>query len=127
MPWNLDSGQPIFKQIVDRIRMDIVSGKYQPGERLPSVRDLAAEAAVNPNTMQRALAELERTGLVYSKRTSGRFITEEQEMIKTLRSDIAAEKIKVFFEGMMQLGFNKEETLSLVGEYLENNRFDENT
>lgn len=120
MPWELDSGQPIFKQIVDRIRMDIVSGKYQPGERLPSVRDLAAEASVNPNTMQRAFAELERTGLVYSRRTSGRFITEDQEMIKTLRSDIAAEKIKVFFEGMQQLGFDKEETLSLVGEYLEN-------
>lgn len=120
MPWELDSGQPIFKQIVDRIRMDIVSGKYQPGERLPSVRDLAAEASVNPNTMQRAFAELERTGLVYSRRTSGRFITEDQEMIKTLRSDIAAEKIKVFFEGMQQLGFGKEETLSLVSEYLEN-------
>ena len=81
MPWNLDSDRPIFIQILERIRVDIISGKYQPGDKLPSVRELAAEAAVNPNTMQRAFAELERTGLVYSKRTSGRFITEDREMI----------------------------------------------
>ena len=119
MSWDLDSGQPIFKQIVDKIRMDIVSGMYQPGERMASVRDLAAEASVNPNTMQRAFAELERMGLVYSRRTSGRFITEDQEMINTLRAEIATEKVKVFFEAMQQLGFSKEETLSLVGQYLE--------
>ena len=72
MPWNLDSDRPIFMQILERIRVDIISGRYQPGDKLPSVRELAAEAAVNPNTMQRAFAELERTGLVHSKRTSGR-------------------------------------------------------
>lgn len=119
MSWDLDSGQPIFKQIVDKIRMDIVSGMYQPGERMASVRDLAAEASVNPNTMQRVFAELERMGLVYSRRTSGRFITEDQEMINTLRAEIATEKVKVFFEAMQQLGFSKEETLSLVDQYLE--------
>ena len=86
---------------------------------MASVRDLAAEASVNPNTMQRAFAELERMGLVYSRRTSGRFITEDQEMINTLRAEIATEKVKVFFEAMQQLGFSKEETLSLVGQYLE--------
>lgn len=119
MPWELDSGQPIFKQIVDRIRMDIVSGKYQPGERMASVRELAAEAAVNPNTMQRAFAELERMGLVYSRRTSGRFITEDQEMILALRRDIAREKVKLFFESMGRLGFSREETLALVDRYME--------
>ena len=76
MAWTLDSDRPIFLQIVERIQTDIVSGRYQPGDKLPSVRDLAAEASVNPNTMQKAFAELERTGLVYSRRTSGRFITE---------------------------------------------------
>ena len=81
MAWELDSDRPIFIQIVERIQMEIISGKYSPGDKLPSVRDLAAVAAVNPNTMQKALTELERTGLVYSQRTSGRFITEDAKMI----------------------------------------------
>ena len=119
MPWNLDSDRPIFIQILERIRIDIISGKYQPGETLPSVRELAAEAAVNPNTMQRAFAELERTGLVYSRRTSGRFITEDQEMIETLKAEIAKEKIRLFLESMQQLGYGKEQTLSLMRESME--------
>ena len=73
MPWELDNDRPIYLQLMERIQQDIVSGIYKPGDRLPSVRDLAVEAAVNPNTMQKALSELERSGLVYSQRTSGRF------------------------------------------------------
>ena len=119
MPWILDSDRPIFIQILERIRMNIISGKYQPGEKLPSVRELAAEAAVNPNTMQRAFAELERAGLVYSRRTSGRFITEDQEMIETLKADIAKEKIKLFLESMQQLGYGKEQRLSLMRQSME--------
>lgn len=119
MPWNLDSDRPIFIQILERIRIDIISGKYQPGEKMPSVRELAAEAAVNPNTMQRAFAELERTGLVYSRRTSGRFITEDQEMIETLKAEIAKEKIRLFLESMQQLGYEKEQTLSLMRQSME--------
>ncbi len=119
MPWTLDSDRPIFIQILERIRMNIISGKYQPGEKLPSVRELAAEAAVNPNTMQRAFAELERAGLVYSRRTSGRFITEDQEMIERLKTDIAKEKIKVFLESMQQLGYGKEQILLLMQQLME--------
>ncbi len=119
MPWNLDTDRPIFVQIVERIRMDIISGKYEPGGKLPSVRELAAEAAVNPNTMQRAFAELERTGLVYSRRTSGRFITEDQKMIETLKTEIAKEKIQLFLESMQQLGYKKEEMMSLMQQFLE--------
>lgn len=119
MPWILDADRPIFIQILERIRMNIISGKYQPGEKLPSVRELAAEAAVNPNTMQRAFAELERAGLVYSKRTSGRFITEDQEMIETLKADIAKEKIRLFLESMQQLGYEKEQILSLMRQSME--------
>ena len=70
MPWELDNDRPIYLQLMERIQQDIVSGIYKPGDRLPSVRDLAVEAAVNPNTMQKALSELERSGLVYSQRTS---------------------------------------------------------
>lgn len=119
MSWNLDSDRPIFIQILERIRMNIISGKYQPGEKLPSVRELAAEAAVNPNTMQRAFAELERAGLVYSRRTSGRFITEDQEMIERLKTDIAKEKIKEFLESMLQLGYGKEQILLLMRQSME--------
>ncbi len=119
MPWNLDADRPIFLQILERIRLDIISGKYAPGEKLPSVRELAAQAAVNPNTMQRAFTELERTGLVYSKRTSGRFITEDQKMIDTIRTDLAKEKIMQFLESMHQLGYEKEQTLSLMRQAME--------
>ena len=93
MAWELDSDRPIFIQIVERIQMEIISGKYSPGDKLPSVRDLAAVAAVNPNTMQKALTELERTGLVYSQRTSGRFITEDAKMIEELKNNLAQEQI----------------------------------
>ena len=84
MPWNLDSSRPIYLQIIERVQMDIITGRYQPGDKLPSVRDLAQEAAVNPNTMQKALSELERSGLIYSQRTSGRFVTEDQNMIEKI-------------------------------------------
>lgn len=116
MAWNLDSDRPIFIQIVERIQMDIISGVYEPGDKLPSVRDLAFEAAVNPNTMQKALSELERTGLVYSQRTSGRFITEDVKMIQDLKAEMAHEKIVEFFENMSKLGFEKSETLSMIEE-----------
>lgn len=114
MPWNLTSDRPIFMQIIEIMQFDIVSGKYAPGDKLPSVRDLASEAAVNPNTMQKALAELERSGLVFSQRTSGRFITEDIDMIKELKEELAMKKIKEFLDGMQKLGFEKEETARLV-------------
>ncbi len=118
MPWNLTSDRPIFIQIMDIISLDIISGKYSPGEKLPSVRDLAQEASVNPNTMQKALSELERTGLVFSQRTSGRFITEDVQMIEDLKSQKAKEKIKEFLENMEKLGVNHEETIALVTQTL---------
>lgn len=118
MPWNLTSDRPIFVQIIEQIQLDIISGKYAPGAKLPSVRDLAQEAAVNPNTMQKALSELERTGLVFSQRTSGRFITEDEKMIEDLKSTLAKEKIEEFLESMQRLGFQKEETISLMTETL---------
>ena len=125
MPWNLTSDRPIFMQIIEIIQLAIVSGKYAPGDKLPSVRDLASEAAVNPNTMQKALAELERGGLVYSKRTSGRFITEDVQMIAALKSSLARDKIEAFLESMQNLGFQKEDTIALMQE-MQNEREQEN-
>ena len=118
MPWNLTSDRPIFMQIIEIIQLEIISGKYRPGDKLPSVRDLASEADVNPNTMQKALSELERSGLVYSQRTSGRFITEDVKMIEELKSSLAKEKIHEFLENMQKLGFQKEETIRLMTETL---------
>lgn len=114
MSWDLDNKHPIYLQLMERIRLDIVSGVYAPGDKLPSVRELALDAAVNPNTMQKALSELEREGLVYSQRTSGRFITEDEIMLKQLKNNLAAEQIRQFFQKMKQLGFTDSETLELI-------------
>lgn len=116
MAWNLNSDRPIFIQIVERIEMDIISGKYKPRDKLPSVRDLAAEAAVNPNTMQKAFTELERTGLVFSQRTTGRFITEDTSMIDELKSTLAKDKITELLSFMQQLGFQENEILAMIGQ-----------
>lgn len=116
MSWNLNSDRPIFLQIIEKIQTDIISGAYEPGDKLPSVRELASKASVNPNTMQKALSELERTGLVYSQRTSGRFITEDTGMIRQLRADLAKKIIEEFLEHMMQLGFSRTEAIALIRE-----------
>ena len=118
MPWKLDSSRPIYLQLMERIQHDIISGVYRPGDKIPSVRDLALEASVNPNTMQKALSELERSGLVYSQRTSGRFITEDEKMLKKMKMDLDAEHIQQFFEQMRHLGFSDEEALDLIRETL---------
>lgn len=116
MPWDLDNERPIYLQLMERIQQDIVSGVYKPGDKIPSVRDLALDAAVNPNTMQKALSELERSGLVYSQRTSGRFITEDAKMLSDLKKKLAFEHIQTFFQKMRQLGFSDRETLNIIQE-----------
>ena len=114
MAWALNADRPIYAQLVERIQLQIVAGQLQPGEKILSVRELAAEAAVNPNTMQKALAELERKGLLYSQRTSGRFVTEDRELIGKIKEEMAAEQISVFLGNMKQLGFDKEETIRII-------------
>ena len=118
MPWDLDNDRPIYLQLMDRIKSDIISGRYSPGDKLSSVRELALEASVNPNTMQKALSELERDGLVFARRTSGRFITEDKEMLKKMKKELAKENIKNFLDAMQQLGFEKQEALVLLEEIL---------
>ena len=114
MPWTLDDSRPIYLQLEDLIKARIIAGIYKSGERLPSVRELAAEAAVNPNTMQKALTELERSGLVYAQRTSGRFITEDTNIMKELKEHLAREQIQLFLTNMKQLGFQKEDIIRLL-------------
>ena len=114
MPWNLDSNLPIYPQIMERITMDIISGTYLPGSKLPSVRDLAQDAGVNPNTMQKALSELERTGLLYSQRTSGRIITEDLTIKEKTKKTIASEQVKEKKKKMEYIGFTKKATIQLI-------------
>lgn len=116
MPWDLDNDRPIYLQLMERIQHDIISGVYRPRDKLPSVRDLALDAAVNPNTMQKALSELERSGLVYSQRTSGRFITDDESLLLRMKKDLAEDHIRQFLDQMNNLGFNSEETLDMVTE-----------
>lgn len=122
MKWVLDSDRPVYLQLIEQIQAEIISGNFKPGDKLPSVRELAAEATVNPNTMQKALSELERSGLVYTNRTSGRFITSDEDMIKKLREKSAKDKIHNFLDRMKQLGFTPEETLILIQEIVKNNK-----
>lgn len=121
MPWNLSTDRPIYVQLMEQIKSLIISGVYKPGDKLPSVRDLATEASVNPNTMQKALTELERENLIYTNRTSGKFISEDEAMIQKLRKDLAKEEIERFLTNMTKLGFTKKETIAIL-EDISNNK-----
>ncbi len=116
MAWILNADKPIYTQLVEIIQMQIISGQYKAGDRLPSVRELAAEASVNPNTMQRAFAELEKSGLIITQRTSGRTVTEDTELIKQTQSQLADEYIKSFFRMMKELGYTENEIKDLIDE-----------
>ncbi|CAA7600357.1 GntR-type HTH domain protein [Acididesulfobacillus acetoxydans] len=116
MPWELKSDRPIYLQLVEHIEFMIFSGTYPLGARLPSVRDMAQDAAVNPNTMQRALAKLEEDGLIITHRTSGRSITEDARMIERVKTKIAQEQILGFLEKMKRLGFEQKEILTLIND-----------
>ena len=114
MQWQFSNEMPIYSQLVEQIKIGIVSGMFPPGERLPSVRDLATEAGVNPNTMQRAMTELERDGLVYSQRTARRFVTEDHAVIQAAKRDLAQRHIHAFLAAMLRLGYGREEIISLL-------------
>lgn len=116
MKWDINSDRPVYIQLMEQIQAGIISGYFKPGDKLPSVRDLAAEAAVNPNTMQKALTELERCELLYTNRTSGRYITSDEKLIKKLKSSSAKTQILDFLEKMKQLGFDSKETLILIND-----------
>ena len=114
MKWQFSNEAPIYTQLIEQIKVGIVVGAFPPGERLPSVRDLATEAGVNPNTMQRALAELERDGLVHSQRTAGRFVTEDQSAIQKAKRSLAQRHIKTFLAAMLRLGYQPHEIAALL-------------
>ena len=114
MAWEMKTDRPIYIQIVEKLKMRIVSGYYPPGEKIPSVRELASEAGVNPNTMQKALGDLERQGLVYTQRTNGKTVTDEPGKISDMRDNMAKEETAVYFAKMKSLGFSPEKTKEFV-------------
>lgn len=119
MAWSLNSDRPIYTQILEKIQTRIISGIYKPGEKLPSVRELAAEASVNPNTMQKAFAELERSRLILTQRNSGRTVTEDTKMIEQIQTQMALAQVKTFFNNMKELGYTEDKILALVKKAIE--------
>ena len=114
MQWKLSDDRPIYVQLMETITAAIASGTLAAGSRLPSVREMAAQAGVNPNTMQRALAELERDGLLYSQRTAGRFVTDQSDRITQKRKELAMQQIRIFLSSMKEMGYTSEQTLNLI-------------
>ena len=116
MAWSFSSDRPVYLQIADRIIKSILSGEYLVGEQLPTVRQLALEAAVNPNTVQHAFAELENEGIIISKGTVGRYVTEDNRIVEVCRKKMAGQLVKNFLENMGQLSITKEQAIAMIKE-----------
>lgn len=118
MEYQFDNDKPIYLQMVELIKTEIISGRLKSGEKIPSVRELAVQAKVNPNTVQKALAELERCGLIYTERTNGKFVTENKSIIKAYRDGIINEKVESFLKDMIHIGVSEDE----IREYLDSKK-----
>ena len=118
MSWKIDDGRPIWTQLKEQMIKRIVAGTYSSGEKLPSVRDLAGEAGVNPNTMQKALAELEREGVLYSQRTAGRFVADRVAGGGSLREELSKKHIQTYVDNMRSLGYADSEICAALETFL---------
>ena len=116
MDYIFDNERPIYIQLVEKIRLEIVSGKLKLGERLPSVRELALIARVNPNTMQKALGQLEDEGLIYTERTNGKFVTDNKELIEKIKKELAEEKVNNYLNDMKNIGITYQEAVIYLQE-----------
>lgn len=114
MNFNFNNDAPIYTQLVEQIKIAIVTGQFERGGKLPAVRELASQAGVNPNTAQRAMAELEREGLVCSQRTSGRLVTEDQGLIELTKRSLARRHVERFLSAMTELGIGQDEVITLL-------------
>lgn len=114
MRWSFVNNLPIYVQLMDQLKMEILSGGLSPGERLLSVRELAAQAGVNPNTMQKALSELEREGYLVSQRTSGRFVREDGHAFARAREQLAQKAIADFLGKMRAIGFDYTQVVQMT-------------
>ncbi|MBQ2836385.1 MAG: GntR family transcriptional regulator [Clostridia bacterium] len=116
MDYIFDNERPIYVQLVEKLRIEIVSGKLKNGERIPSVRELALTTKVNPNTMQKALAELENEGLIYTERTNGKFVTDNKELIEKIKRKLAEEKVNNYIKDMKNIGITYDQSIQYLQE-----------
>lgn len=119
MSWEFQDHLPIYAQLMDTLKRRIVTGRYLPGEKLPSVRELAAEAGINPNTVQRAFSELEREGLIYTQRATGKYVTENEADIKSAKQTLAKTQVADFLRAMQSLGFSVGDVIVLLQSFNE--------
>ena len=111
MNFIFDNDRPIYIQLVEQLKECIIAGKFKAGEKLPSVREFAMQIKVNPNTVQKALAEIENQKLIYTERTNGKFVTENEELIENVKKELANQKVQKYFQDMNKLGINKEDAI----------------
>lgn len=121
MKWEFNDDTPIYLQIMEHFKTEIASGSMKAGDKIPSVRELALEAGVNPNTMQKALSELEREGLLESKRTSGRFVADDVKTPQKLKNSLAQNLMNDFLKSMTRIGYSPEESVREYEDYVKNN------
>lgn len=119
MSWEFQDHLPIYAQLMDTLKRRIITGRYLPGEKLPSVRELAAEAGINPNTVQRAFSELEREGLIYTQRATGKYVTENADEIKSARQALAKTQVSEFLSNMQSLGYSVGDVIVLLQSFNE--------
>ena len=117
MDFTLKDARPIWQQLADQMTESIVTGEYSPGERFPSVRELAVQAGVNPNTMQRSLAKLEENGLLVTSRTAGRNVTEDEETLRAVRSHLAEKRVEEYLKDMEKLGYSRGKAAELARQF----------
>ena len=116
MNYIFDNERPIYIQLVEMIRIDIVSGKFKKGQKLPSVRELALMMKVNPNTMQKALVELEDEKLIYTERTNGKYVTKDEKLIEKIKKQLAQEKVNNYLNSMKNIGISYESAVKYLQE-----------
>ncbi|MBE5819642.1 MAG: GntR family transcriptional regulator [Clostridiales bacterium] len=116
MDYIFDNERPIYIQLVEKLRMEIISGKLKPGEKIPSVREFAIIARVNPNTMQKALVQLEDEGLIFTERTNGKFVTENKELIEKIKKELAMEKVNNYLKDMKNIGIDFAQAIKYLQE-----------
>ena len=114
MNFIFDNDRPIYIQLVEQLKEYIVAGKFKAGEKLPSVRELAMQIKVNPNTVQKALTEIENQKLIYTERTNGKFVTENEKLIENVKKELANEKVQKYFQDMNKLGINKQDSITYL-------------
>lgn len=118
MSWSFDNNKPIYLQIMEKIKFQIISHELEANQQLPTVRELAREIGVNTNTIQRAFSNLEQDGFVFCKRTAGRFVTENQELISKSRKQLAEKQLKDFISSMAHFGYQEEELPAIISDYI---------